>query len=177
MKPERWKELHRENVFSKYGRKVDKVLYRLPDGTESDYYIKDEGDYVCVLALTKDNKIVLARQYRPGPDRILLELPGGRIDEGEDPALSASRELLEETGFQGKIESAGNFLTCAYSITKCLVFVATGCEKVGEPMNSASEICEAVLLDIPEFRKLLQSGQLTDVEGGYMGLDYLGLLK
>jgi len=56
-------------------------------------------DWVNVIALTPDDRVVLLRQYRPGTDRVCLEIPGGMIDPGEEPLAAAARELEEETGF------------------------------------------------------------------------------
>jgi ADP-ribose pyrophosphatase len=58
-------------------------------------------DWVNVVALTTDRRVVLVRQYRPGVDRVCLEIPGGMIDPGEDPCAAAVRELAEETGYTG----------------------------------------------------------------------------
>jgi len=55
-------------------------------------------DYVIVLAVTPDGRIPLVRQYRPAVEDFTLEFPAGIVDSGEDPAVTASRELLEETG-------------------------------------------------------------------------------
>jgi ADP-ribose pyrophosphatase len=175
-KVKKWKELSREVVFRKYSREIEKVIYKLPDGTESDFYIKKEGPAFCVLATTKDNKIILAKQFRPGPNKIILELPGGKIEKGETPKQAIERELLEETGYKGKSKLVAEALDCAYSTMRRYCFVATDCEKVAEPQNTNSEITETVLLTLPEFRELLKSGKMTDVEVGYIGLDYLGLL-
>lgn len=175
-KIEKWEELSRETVFQKYGRKIEKVIYKFPDGTESDFYIKKEGPVVCVLALTKNNEIILAKQFRPGPDEIILELPGGRAEKGETSEQAIERELLEETGYKGKVKMVTEVLDCAYSTMRRQCFVATDCEKVAEPQNTSSEICETVLLSLDEFRNLLRSGKMTDVEVGYLGLDYLKLL-
>ena len=82
-KPKKWKALSRETIFQKYGREIEKVMFRLPDGTESDFYIKKEGPANCVLALTKDNQVILAKQYRPGPDEIVLELQSGKTTDVE----------------------------------------------------------------------------------------------
>jgi ADP-ribose pyrophosphatase len=172
----KWEELSREIVFQKYNRKIEKVIYKLPDGTESDFYIKKEGPVICVLALTKDDKVILAKQFRPGPNEIILELPGGGIEEGETPEQAIERELLEETGYRGKVRLVTDALDCAYSTMQRYCFVATDCEKIAEPQNTNSEICETILLSLDEFRKLLQSGKMTDVEVGYLGLDYLRLL-
>jgi len=72
--------------------------YRQPDGSVADWDILAESDTVAILALTRDGRVVLARQYRPGPNRILDELPGGGIDPEESLITAAARELLEETG-------------------------------------------------------------------------------
>lgn len=58
-------------------------------------------DWVNVVALTTDDRIVMLRQFRPGDARVHLEIPGGLIDPGEDPVAAAVRELAEETGYVG----------------------------------------------------------------------------
>lgn len=173
---EKWEELSREEVFAKYGRKIEKVIYKLLDGTESDFYLKKEGPAICVLALTKNSEVILAKQFRPGPNEILLELPGGGIEKGETPQRAIERELLEETGYRGTAKWVAEVLDCAYSTMRRQCFVAVDCEKIAEPQNTASEICETVLMPLDEFRNLLRSGKMTDVEVGYLCLDYLNLL-
>jgi ADP-ribose pyrophosphatase len=98
------------------------------------------------------------------------------MESGETPEQAIERELLEETGYGGKAQFVGEILDDAYSTMHRLCFVATDCEKVADPKNTSSEICETVLLTLPEFRQLLRSGQLSDIEVGYLGLDYLNLL-
>ncbi len=172
----KWEVLSREMVFDKYGKRIEKVIFRLPDGKESDFYIKAEGSPVCVLPLTKDNQVVLVKQYRPGPDEIFLELPGGGVEKDEDPAIAAKRELLEETGYKGNLKLVNRCYECGYSTRHRYCFVATDCEKVGEQNLDDSEFAEVQLISLDEFRDLLRSGNMTDVEVGYLGLDYLGLL-
>ena len=76
----KWEALSREMVFEKYGRKVEKVMFKLPNHKIVDFYIKAENHPVCILALTKKKEVILAWQYRPGPGKILTELPGGGIE-------------------------------------------------------------------------------------------------
>lgn len=175
-KVEKWEELSREIAFQKYSRKIEKVMYKMPNGEESDFYLKKEGPATGILALTKDQQVILVKQFRPGPNEILNELPGGYVGENESPQQAGERELLEETGYKGKSQLVATAFDCAYSTMKRYCVMVTDCEKVSEQNLDKTEFAEVVLMPLPEFRKLLKSGKNTDIEVGYLGLDYLGLL-
>ena len=71
--------------------------------TEHDFYILDSVNWVNVLAVTPDQKLVMIHQYRHGSGTVELEIPGGMMDPHEtDPVLAAVRELREETGYEGE---------------------------------------------------------------------------
>lgn len=81
-----------------------------PERTEPEiYHALRQADYVNVLAVTMDGRVPLVRQYRPTLERFTVELPGGLRDSDEDPAMSATRELWEETGLRpiGELISLG----------------------------------------------------------------------
>ncbi len=107
MSVKKWPVKKRETVFQKYGRGVERVDFELPNGEVADFYVKKEKDNVCILALTRDKEVILARQFRPGPEEILFELPGGGIDAGRNARTAAIRELLEETGIPGEYAICG----------------------------------------------------------------------
>jgi ADP-ribose pyrophosphatase len=171
-----WKEISRKTLLFKYGRGIDQVVFELPDGQEREYYLKKENDTVAILALTPDNQVLLARQYRPGPNKIIDEIPGGTLDENESAQAAAERELLEETGYTGEVKVVANFEDDAYSSQIRYVAVAINCQKIGEPHQTASEQIELVSKSLPDFRRQLKAGQLTDCANAYLALDYLGLL-
>ena len=150
--------------------------YELPDGNTTDWDILELGDAAAVLAITRGGEVVLVRQFRPGPGRVLDEMPGGLIDPGESPLEAAARELLEETGYRGTIEIVGYCWLMAPATRKQWVAVARDCERVAEPDPGPDEFCETVLVSLDEFRSHLRSGRLTDVDLGYLALDHLGLL-
>ena len=171
-----WKEVSRTQAYKKYSRVIEEVIFELPDGSKADFYIKKEGPAACILALTSKNEVILVRQFRPGPNKILLELPGGFADPNEDPVTTAEREFLEETGYKGDVELVGSCLDDAYSTMERSCFIAKNCKKVAEPQHTASEQTEVVLLPLAKFRELLRKGDMTDIEVGYLGLDHLNLL-
>lgn len=171
-----WSELKRTEVFKKYSRRLESVDFRLPDGTVSDFIIDRRGPAACMLGLTEDNQVVLVRQFRPGPKKILTEMPGGFVDPGEDAAATASREFLEETGYAGDFQLIGTCLDDAYSTMIRYCYVARSCRKVAEPINTSTEQTEVKLVSLKEFRDMLRQGQMTDVEVGYICLDALNLL-
>ena len=81
---------------------VRKDHVRMLSGVEmEDYYVLEYSDWINVLAITKDGKYVVERQYRHGTQSTDYELCAGTVEKGEDPLAAAQRELLEETGFVG----------------------------------------------------------------------------
>jgi ADP-ribose pyrophosphatase len=101
--PHRWKkigarEITRTRIFS-----VESVEFHRPDRPQSqDFVVINAPDWVNVVALTPDHRLVLVRQFRYGSNEFSLEIPGGIIDQGEDPIAAGIRELREETGYVGR---------------------------------------------------------------------------
>ncbi len=99
-----------------------------PCDSSAPYYSLRCLDYVSVLAVTKDGKVLLVRQYRPAVERYTLELPSGHVENGESPEDAARRELLEETGFEaGKLENLGSLIPDTGRLSNQLwCFMASG---------------------------------------------------
>lgn len=88
-----------EKLFS--GRIIDLYLEEvlLPNGKTSTREIIKHPGAVAVIAITKENKIVMVQQYRKAMERVLVEIPAGKLEKGEQPDVTAKRELEEETGY------------------------------------------------------------------------------
>jgi 8-oxo-dGTP pyrophosphatase MutT (NUDIX family) len=72
-------------------------------GEEHDFFVLDSVDWVNVIAITPDQKLVMVEQFRHGSNTVELEIPGGMMDAGEtNPVVTAVRELREETGYEGE---------------------------------------------------------------------------
>jgi len=176
MQDQDWQKLDSQQAYKGY-RNIVRTNFRMPNGKVIDYDIVSEHNAVCVLAVTKDNQVILAKQFRPGQEKLLLELPGGGKKPEEDPMDAIKRELLEETGYTGDFQFVCHSWHSAYSTLKRYNFVATNCTKISEVDNpEEGEFTEVVLMPLAELRDHLRSGELTDMGTGYRCLDFLNLL-
>ncbi|MFD2081247.1 ADP-ribose pyrophosphatase [Actinopolymorpha cephalotaxi] len=157
--------------------KISRRTYVLPDGHRSEWDVLTGGHAVAVVARTTDGRFVIARQYRAGPGRTLLEIPGGHVDPGEDVVEAGVRELLEETGYAPASTTylGSTWLAANFQVQRHFL-VADGCRWVTEPDPGPEEFTEVVLLDEKDFVEHVRGGQLTDQDCGYRALDHLGLL-
>ncbi len=170
-----WEKLTETIAYNGY-RKIKRTQFRLPDGRTDDFDIIFEGTVTCVLALTPAKEIILAQQYRPGPEKVLYELPGAYVNSNETPEQAATRELREETGYEGTLTFVGTSIQSAYSSMLRYNFVATNCHKVSEPSPDPNEFITPTLMSLEQFRTFLKTGELSDISTAYLGLDFLGLL-
>ena len=152
-----WKIL--ESSYLRPGFRVDKC--EVVNGIIFEPVVFEYGPWANVLALTKNNEAVLVRQYRHGVQDVLLELPGGMVDEGEAPLEGARRELLEETGYASdRILAVGHFHPNPASHSNTLhCFIALDVEKVAEPHLDATEELEVQLIPLEELIEMTRRGE------------------
>ena len=80
--------------------KARRDAYLMKSGIKVDpYFYVEVPPSVTAMALTADNQVILVEQYRHPIAKKIIEIPGGFIDEGENPDVAIERELLEETGY------------------------------------------------------------------------------
>ena len=171
-----WELLAQETVYEKYGRAVVEAQFRLPSGAIETFSLRADPPNVAVLALDRHGSVIVTRQFRPGPGRNLIELPGGYVNPGETPQAAAERELREETGYVGSVEIVGRCFSDSYSSAVKYCAVSRDSTAVGEQCLDDTEFIEVLLLSVKEFRELLRGGEVADVDLAYLGLDALHLL-
>lgn len=145
---------------------------------KDDYYVLEYPNWVNAVALTKENKIILVRQYRFAADIISLEIPGGVIDDGEDPETAIVRELQEETGYS--FESCELIATLypnpATSTNKTFTYLLKGGTITHEQHLDEHEILNVEEYTVEEVKQLLKENKIDQalhVAGLHYGLMYL----
>ncbi len=132
-------------------------------GREHHFLRLDCPDWVNVIAVTDDHRMVLVEQYRHGTDEMTLEIPGGAVDPGESPETTAARELEEETGYRaselieiGRVDPNPAFLS-----NRCWTYLALGCRNDGTMNLDPSEEIAVELAPLAEFGRLIDRGAIT----------------
>ena len=140
----------------------DKVTVQ--GGTSYREIIEHNGGAV-IAALTEDRRLVMVRQYRKPADKVMLEVPAGKIDPGEMPLEAAVRELKEETGYTAsKVEFLTEFYpSVGYSEERLYLYLCTGLTP-GETCFDENEAIEIEEIDLDRLFKMAMSGELDDAK-------------
>ena len=158
-----WREIARETIADGRIFTVERSTAESPiDGKSRPFHRIRSVDWAQLLPITRDSEAVLVRQYRHGPQRITLEMPGGLIDAGEDPATAALRECLEETGYRARsAQPLGNLNpNPALFAHRLYSFYATDVEPERAIQNTGSEVTEVVLVPVADLEGLLLAGEI-----------------
>ena len=159
------KTLASEKIFEGRILHVRRDTVELPDGSQSFREVVDHPGGVCVLALDEENRALLVSQYRYPYERVLRELPAGKLEYGEDPAQAAVRELKEETGaVAGEFRSLGELYPspgyCGEIIRMYLARELT----FGEAELDEDEFLNVERMDFGTLVDLVLSGEIRDAK-------------
>jgi ADP-ribose pyrophosphatase len=120
------KVISNEIVFKDTIVTVEKTKIQLQDNTVIERPIMRRPDAVVIIPITDDGCVLMVKQFRDAIEEVVLEMPAGMIDDGEDPKETAIRELEEETGMKtNSIEFITSFFPCpSYCDEQLHIFVA-----------------------------------------------------
>ncbi|EKE18839.1 MAG: NUDIX hydrolase [uncultured bacterium] len=155
---------HAEKVFE--GKMFDVYQWKqeMYDGSTKIFEKAQRPDTTDVIAFTEEGKIIVLDQEQPGKERF-FSLPGGRIEEGEDPMDSARRELTEETGYEcGEIELWHSSQPVGKLEWAMYFFVARNCKKIAQQNLDGGEKIKVMLVSVDEFLDMIFSQKMKASE-------------
>ena len=160
----KWKILSSEYISRHKYFTARKDKCEMPDGKiVPEYFVVELPRTVCGVALTEEGEVVMVKQYRHPLDEVLLEIPGGFIDEGESGEEAMRRELKEETGYEftsftyvGKIAANPGVLNNYTDF-----YLAKGGIKTGEQELDASEELVIEKISVKELKRLFLENKIV----------------
>jgi 8-oxo-dGTP pyrophosphatase MutT (NUDIX family) len=154
--------------------RIDTIL--LEGGRQREREVVEHPGAVAIVPVLDDGRIVLVRQFRPAVGKTLLELPAGTVEQGEDIANTAERELAEETGYRAENirELVRFFVSPGWCNEELIVYVAEGLS-AGDQSTEDDEDIDVETVALSEVPELIRRGEIGDAKtmvgiGMYSGL-------
>ncbi|MBI5325832.1 MAG: NUDIX hydrolase [Ignavibacteriae bacterium] len=140
------------------------VRRKHPDnGKEGEFVVLNSAEWVNIIPVTQDKKIVLIEQYRQGTDELTIEVPGGLVEAGEEPRDAGERECREETGYEGNGKSlllGVNTPNPAFLNNKCYSYVWFGCELKYEQKLDRHEDIRVIEVPADDIKVMILEGKI-----------------
>lgn len=152
------RELYKGRVFT-----LAEDTIRFPNGTEAKWDILLHSGAAAVVPIDNEGKIILVEQYRGVADKNILEIPAGKLEEGEEPSICAARELEEETGYKPK---KLKFICSIYSAVGfsdeiIQIYAAVGLDKGVQNLDT-DEYVTIRKYTIQEIVEMILNGKIKD---------------
>ena len=160
------KQLRSQTVFDGIVLHVKRDEVSLPNGSEAVREVIRHIGAVCVIPVTENNEVIVERQYRYPIDRVITEIPAGKLDSREEDRLSAiRRELLEETGYTAdEWISLGDFHPApAYSDEYISMYMARGLHP-GQRHLDEDEFLDVMTVPLAELVEDVMAGRISDAK-------------
>lgn len=157
--------INKEEKYKSHIFTVENVSVELPDQRTRQYDLIQIQDAVTILPLDDDGNVLFVEQFRIGANKMVLELPAGKIETGEEALATAEREIREETGLAAKkMQPLGKFFVSpGYSTEFMYTFLATGLYP--DPLDpDADEFIHLVKIPLPQVLAMLQKSEFDDAK-------------
>lgn len=159
------KTLNEEYIYKGRIINLRKDTAELPDGSTAYREVIEHPGGVCVAPITEKGEIVLVRQFRYPYKKLMLEIPAGKKERGEEPLLCGIRELYEETGAKCEnLEPLGiMYPTPGYTDETIYIYTAKNIT-VGQTHLDDDEFLQTVVIPFDEALKMVLSGEICDAK-------------
>ena len=161
----KWERLVSETVYACRVFALRRERNRSPrDHRTHDFFVLDAPEWVNIIPVTTDGRVVMIRQYRHGVDEITLEIPGGTVDPDDaSPLHAARREMREETGYDSEdiVALGAIHPNPAIQNNRCHTFLARAVARREEPRFESTEETEVVLVPLAEIPALVREGSIS----------------
>jgi ADP-ribose pyrophosphatase len=142
----------------------------LPDGNRAKRELVQHPGAVALIPITNEGKIILVKQYRKSLNRTLIEIPAGRIEVGEDPKITALRELEEETGYGAReVTYIQSFATSPGFADEIIhLYLAENLYEIENPAaGDEDEFIELLEATIDEAEQMVAAGDIYDAKTAF----------
>ncbi len=148
-----------------HGRVFDTIVKEvsLPDGSKGKREIVMHRGGACVLPIDDDLNCYMVRQFRSPFEEVLLEVPAGKLEPGEEPLTCALRELHEEAGFEAdEITSfGGEIVSPGYDSEVIWLFMARGLKQRGQKLDEG-EFLNVEKIPLKTLIEMADNGEIRD---------------
>lgn len=172
------KTLSSQTMFEGRALKLRVDTVKKPNGKTATREIVERSDCVAVVPIDSKDNILMVRQFRKAVGKVLLEIPAGGIDKGEQPIMAVRRELQEEIGYlPNKIDRIGGFYAApGYSTEYLHLYVATYLLPSRLEAEDTEDI-EVVKVPLSRIPDMIISGEVCDAKSivGLLRIISLGL--
>jgi ADP-ribose pyrophosphatase len=163
LKPGKWKTLRSETVYHTPIFDLERRRALHPRRGERDFFVLSATDWINIIPLTRDRRVVMVRQFRHGIVDFTLEIPGGMVDlSDESPMHAARREMIEETGYDSKaILALGKVHpNPAIESNICHSFLARNVTPGRKPAELGAEETQVELVPLAQIKPMIASGEI-----------------
>ena len=158
-------QLHVDTVDVGQGRTATREIARHPGAA-------------AIVALTDRQEVIMVTQYRKAIEQELLEIPAGKLDDGEDPLTCAKRELVEETGYSARrwVKLLSFYTSPGFCNEEITIYLARGLERLSEEPEDQDEISSVQLFPLDDLLRSALHQEIKDaktIAGIYAANAYL----